>query len=84
MKTKHTPGPWDDINLCDLLDKSPEEIEANLALMNAAPEMLEALKECIEKLSEIRTIELEGKVSEPLYLTRATAKGKLAIQKATP
>ena len=45
MKTKHTPGPWDDINLCDLLDKSPEEIEANITLMNAAPELLEA---CIE------------------------------------
>ena len=39
MKEKHTPGPWDDIDLMDLISGPNETIEANLALMNEAPEM---------------------------------------------
>ncbi len=50
MKTKHTPPPWDDIDLCDLLNKPVEELEANIKLMNAAPEMLEALEDVIKTI----------------------------------
>ena len=38
--SKHTPPPWDDIDFMDLFSKPTEELEANIKLMNASPEML--------------------------------------------
>jgi len=80
MKTKHTPGPWDNINLCDLLDKSPEEIEANITLMNAAPEMLQVLMQVESHLLDITGIDNTRNLQSPLQLLKFT---QSVILKAT-
>lgn len=60
MNTKHTPGPWEAVEIgviaqkitshgnfyiCSLIDPENEEDKANARLIAAAPELLEALKQ---------------------------------------
>ena len=88
MSTKHTPPPWDDIDLMDLLSKPTEELEANIALMNAAPEMLEALiyykngidhfYKCIDFASSFLDAEAIT------FMNTAGLQINAAIKKATP
>lgn len=47
---KHTPGPWDDISLVELLSKPAEEVEANIRLMGEAPEMLKSIEDALKML----------------------------------
>jgi len=69
MKTAHTPGPWwnppfsnevmtiprGDIKICKVHAISDNDHgEANAQLIAAAPELLEALKEALTRLKEIR------------------------------
>jgi hypothetical protein len=44
---KHTKGPW----IYNLQDNMTEEECANVRLISAAPEMLEALEECLNHLN---------------------------------
>lgn len=83
--TKHTPGPWKtvvnhngDIMICDkknfvvgeIADVFPEHVDGNANLIAAAPDLLEALKGCID---------------DPDYCAKrplVTAKARAAIAKA--
>lgn len=65
---KHTPGPWDKVErkndrtyigtsqkpIADVCNLYGEESEANLALIEAAPDMYEALFVCLKILYEVK------------------------------
>ena len=76
-KASHTPGPWkyvkshavidsDDWEICDFSSCSTEEGHANARLIAAAPDLLEACKDCrmhIETIERIHDHELpEGEM----------------------
>jgi hypothetical protein len=71
MKTKHTPGPWNNVIFCGdnkykiegIRVKSFDQEIENCYLIAAAPEMLEALEVLVDKISngdEIDEIDLDS------------------------
>ena len=63
MTAKHTPGPWclspagthvrrtrHGFNICTVNDLLDEEAEGNARIIAAAPELLEALRWCVNEI----------------------------------
>ena len=93
-EAKHTPGPWladgasvyeerDDFSvICNFWSSSLPEWEANARLTAAAPDLLEALEELADMLSQctFQTMRIKGQYvdrEEAVYRARAAiAKAK--------
>ena len=91
MEAKHTPGPWsyrDDSGYCAQIDGSNGAViccfdqdphDADARLITAAPELLEALKDAINRIkSSLKLLNCDDE-----FIDREIAKARSAIAKAT-
>lgn len=91
---KHTPGPWSTgivfgftevvaptLNVANIRGRTIPEQDANARLIAAAPELLEALEECVHALAEWVEIAEPSDMREDELDT--LEKARSAITKAT-
>lgn len=65
--------------ICDMMDEEAPQYEANAHLIAAAPELYEALLECVEEIRAVNMVdgEIKDKDTEAVY-----TKAKAALRKA--
>lgn len=85
MTSKHSPGPWyttqaryvanDKVLICRVLDAnlSDEEVEANVHLIETAPELLEQLEALVVQLEATRRLVVPPGVKQVIAKARGRA-----------